>query len=123
MIAELLFSILLLFVLLVVLVLFFIRHQSKMPYYRLSQAQCVVLLEKAIQGTLPEYEWHAFIGVNIRDNEELEMLREKCLLIDDLYVKKTHAVNGHTCVVFNKDGVNQLKMLLDEWRHKSNYVI
>lgn len=66
------------------LMVFFIRHQSKMPYYRISQADCIMMLDKAINGTLPELEWHAFIGMSIRDNDNLEALREQCCWLDEV---------------------------------------
>ena len=123
MLVQLLVSISFLFLLLVSLVLFFIRHQSKVPYYRLTQDQCVILLKKAIQGVLPEYEWHAFIGMTVRDDDALDELREQCLLIDELGVKGTQLINGQICIIFNKKAISQLEILLDEWQHKTNYLV
>ena len=123
MLLQLLVSISFLFLLLVLLVLFFIRHQSKVPYYRLTQERCVTLLEKAVQGVLPEYEWHAFIGMTVRDDDVLDDLREQCLLVDELGVKGTQLINGRVCIIFNKKGIYQLEILLDEWQHKSNYIV
>jgi hypothetical protein len=123
MLIQLLVSISFFFLLLVLLVLFFIRHQSKVPYYRLTQEQCVTLLEKAVQGVLPECEWHAFIGMTVRDDDVLDDLRERCLLIDELGVKGTQLINGRVCIVFNKKGISQLEILLDDWRHRSNYLV
>uniref|UniRef100_A6W1V1 Uncharacterized protein n=1 Tax=Marinomonas sp. (strain MWYL1) TaxID=400668 RepID=A6W1V1_MARMS len=123
MLVQLLVSISFLFLLLVFLVLFFIRHQSKVPYYRLTQDQCISLLKKAIQGVLPEYEWHAFIGMTVRDDDALDELREQCLLIDELGVKGTQLINGRGCITFNKKGISQLEILLDEWQHKSKYLV
>ncbi|WP_417528526.1 hypothetical protein [Marinomonas shanghaiensis] len=120
---QLLFSIVFLFLLLVVLVLFFIRHQSKVPYYRLTHEQCLALLKRAIQGTLPEYEWHAFIGMTVRDDDALDELREQCLLIDEFGIKGTQLINGQRCVSFNKRGLSQLELLLDEWQHKAHYLV
>lgn len=123
MLLQLLVSISFLFLLLVSLVLFFIRHQSKVPYYRLTQDQCVTLLKKAIQGVLPEYEWHAFIGMTVRDDDALDELRERCLQIDELGVKGTQLINSQVCITFNKKGISQLEILLDEWQHKSKYLV
>ena len=123
MLVQLLVSISFLFLLLISLVLFYIRHQSKVPYYRLTQDQCVTLLQKAIQGVLPEYEWHAFLGMTVRDDDALDELRERCLLIDEFGVKGTQLENGQPCIIFNKKGVSQLELLLDEWQHKSKYLV
>lgn len=123
MLVQLLVSISFLFLLLVLLVLFFIRHQSKVPYYRLTQEQCVSLLQKAIQGVLPEHEWHAFIGMTVRDDDVLDELREQCLLIEEFGIKGSQFINGQVCITFNKKGISQLEMLLDEWQHKSKYLV
>ncbi|NVK72518.1 hypothetical protein C0J08_17770 [Marinomonas sp. CT5] len=120
---QLLVSTSFLFLLLVFLVWFYIRHQSKVPYYRLTQDQCVTLLQKAIQGVLPEYEWHAFLGMTMRDDEALDELREQCLEIDEDGVKGTQTINGQACMSFNKKGISQLELLLDEWQHKTNYLV
>lgn len=120
---ELILSVVILFLLLMGLMVFFIRHQSKMPYYRISQADCVVMLDKAINGTLPEFEWHAFIGMSIRDNDNLEALREQCCWLDEVAVLGTKSVNGRSCVSFSKEGRKELEKLLDEWQHKADYYI
>ncbi|AWY02008.1 hypothetical protein A8139_20205 [Marinomonas primoryensis] len=123
MLIELLVSIVFLFLLLACLMIFFIRHKSKVPYYRLTKEQCVDLLVRAVQGYLPEHEWHAFIGMNIRDNEALDVLREQCLLLDEFGVRGTCLVDGHSCVSFNKSGIQRLEVLLDEWRFKTDYLV
>ena len=123
MLVQLLVSIVCLFLLLLGLTLFFIRHQSKVPYYRVTQAQCVTLLENAVKGVLPEHEWSAFLGMSVRDDGAVDILREQCLLIDESGVKGVHSINGRSCMLFNKKGVSQLEKLLDEWQHKSHYLI
>jgi hypothetical protein len=123
MLSQLLVSIVCLFFLLVALMVFFIRHKPKVPYYRVSQKQCVDLLFNASQGALLEGEWYAFIGMSIRDNEALEALRVHCLSIDEFGVKGTNIIDGRSCMSFNKEGTQRLEMLLDEWRHKANYLV
>ncbi|TYL48713.1 hypothetical protein [Marinomonas sp. IMCC 4694] len=120
---ELLLSIVSFFFLLVALMVFFIRHQSKIPYYNFTQSQCVDLLGKAIHGRLPECEWHAFIGMSVRGNDALDALREQCSLIDESGVKGTQRREGRLCMVFNKQGVDLLESLYDEWLHKSDCLI
>ena len=123
MLIELLVSIISLFLLLASLMVFFIRHKSKVPYYRLTKTQCVDLLVSAAQGRLPEHEWYAFIGINIRDNKALDVLREQCLLLDECGVRGTCLVDGQSCVSFNKGGIQRLETLLDEWRFKTDYLV
>tara|TARA_R110001606_G_scaffold326301_2_gene473058 strand:+ start:922 stop:1293 length:372 start_codon:yes stop_codon:yes gene_type:complete len=123
MLIELLVSIISLFLLLASLMVFFIRHKSKVPYYRLTKTQCVDLLVSAAQGRLPEHEWYAFIGMNIRDNKALDVLREQCLLLDECGVRGTCLVDGQSCISFNKGGIQRLETLLDEWRFKTDYLV
>ncbi|MGB5996786.1 MAG: hypothetical protein WBG31_05680 [Marinomonas sp.] len=100
---------------------FYLKHKSKVPYYRLNQSDCTVLLEKAVNGVLLEYDWNVFIGMTIRDNEQFERLREVCLMIDDEHKKGAQLIGGKLYVRFSKAGVKQLASLLDEWRHKVHY--
>ncbi|MCB5162251.1 hypothetical protein [Marinomonas algarum] len=89
----------------------------------MTQDQCVSLLERATEEILPEYEWHAFIGMSIRGNPALETLRMQCIAIDEEGIKGTHKVKGQACLLFNQQGRVQLSVLLDEWQHKTDYLI
>ncbi len=121
MILQFVLSIFLCFCLLVSLMVFYLKHKSKVPYYRLNQSDCTALLEKAVNGVLLEYDWNVFIGMTIRDNEQFERLREVCLMIDDEHKKGAQLIGGKLYVRFSKAGVKQLASLLDEWRHKVHY--
>lgn len=121
MILQFIISIFLCFGLLSALMFFYIKYQSRVPYYRFNQSDCVKLLERSVSGVLPEQEWNIFIGMTIQDNEQLECLREACFIIDDECKKGTQLVDGKLCVCFNKVGIKKLALLLDEWQHKVNY--
>jgi len=121
MILQFVLSVFLCFCLLISLMVFYLRYKSKMPYYRLSQNDCTVLLDKAVNGILLEYDWNVFIGMTIRDDEQFEHLREACLLIDEEHKKGAQLIDGKLYVRFSKAGLKQLSSLLDEWRHKVHY--
>ncbi len=121
MIFQLIVSFVLCFCLLAALMVFYIKYQSKVPYYRLNQNDCVNLLERAVNGVLLERDWNVFIGMTVRDDEEFEQLREVCLMIDDEHKKGTQIVDGGLYVRFSNVGLKQLTLLLDEWQHKVNY--
>jgi len=123
MIAQLVLSIALFFILLVAIMLFYMRYQSKVPYYRMTEADCVNLLVKAVQGNLPEQDWDMFIGMMSRDNEQIENLRTKCYVIDDAFRKETKLIDGRQCVRFHSEGLKQLTCLLDEWQHKTHLIV
>lgn len=93
-----------------------------MPYYQVDQEGCVKLLQAAVAGTLLERNWHVFIGMEVRYNSEIESLRVACLNIDEHHVVNTVAKNGQIYMVFSKQGTLMLQALLDDWRHKINYL-
>lgn len=123
MIAQLVLSVALFFFLLIAMMLFYLRYQSKVPYYRMSQEDCVDLLTQAVQGNLLEQDWDVFVSMNVRDNRQIEELRAKCHLIDETYRKGTTRVDGKKCVLFQSKGKEQLADLLDEWKHKESVTV
>ena len=122
MIVQLIVSAVLLCLLLLGLVLFYVKRPTKLPYYIFSPQDCIEFLTKAIKGELLEHEWHAFIGMALRGDEELEKLRKSCLFIDEYCVKRTHLLHNRKCLAFDDEAKSQLQELLDEWRHKVSYV-
>ena len=111
-------SILVSFCLLFGLLLFFLRFQKRIPYYRVDKDSCLLLLKTAYEGELPVREWHFFIGMNIQHEPELDTLRANCLQIDEQFVVGSHLVRGVSCVLFNSEGKQSLLTLMDEWRFK-----
>lgn len=110
------------FLLLSALLLFFVRYQARLPYYQIDRSKCVALLQHAVQGTLLENEWCVFIGMQVRNDEEIEQLRLQCFEIDEQYVINTIVTNGKTYMVFSKQGIAELQGLLDEWQNKVEYL-
>ncbi|WCN08028.1 hypothetical protein [Marinomonas mediterranea] len=103
------------------LLIFFIRFKQRVPYYIIEHQKCIRLLDLAVKGRLLEHDWHVFIGMSIRTDEQVEALREKCVVIDEAFCRGTRLYKGRQCVVFSEEGINQLSVLLDEWQHKANY--
>ncbi|RDL42716.1 hypothetical protein DN730_17960 [Marinomonas piezotolerans] len=110
------------FVLLISLLVFFVKHQHRAPYYQLDAKGCVAILNDAVNGDLLEYEWHIFIGMTVRYDAEIEALRCECACIDDEFVINTFYKDGKAYVVFAKEGLLRLQTLLDEWQHKVDYL-
>ncbi|TPE50887.1 hypothetical protein FJM67_10020 [Maribrevibacterium harenarium] len=118
---EFIISLALLFCLLVGLLLFFALKKRRLPYYQVSQQDCVRILEQALSGELSEYDWQVFIGFTVTYDEDIEALRLTCAQIDEDCTKNARLVQGKLCVCFTKEGMLQLESLLDEWRHKVAY--
>lgn len=93
-----------------------------MPYYQIDRVGCVQLLEQAVAGDLLERDWHVFIGMSVRYDVEIEALRYTCIEVDDEHVINTILKNGQSYVVFSKKGLLILQDLLEDWRHRVDYL-
>ncbi|SBS34055.1 hypothetical protein MAQ5080_02762 [Marinomonas aquimarina] len=120
--AQVLLAILISFVLFVSILVFFIKHKQRMPYYQIDQAGCVQLLRQAVDGELLERDWHVFIGISVRYDAEIEQLRLQCIVIDENHVINSVTKKGQNYVVFSKQGLSELQALLEEWQHKVDYL-
>ncbi|MBM6552159.1 hypothetical protein [Marinomonas ostreistagni] len=122
MIVEALLAFLISFVLFAVIVVFFIKHQQRVPYYQMDAEACVRILRQAVEQELLEREWHIFIGMQVRYDNEIETLRGQCIAIDELHAMNTRVSQGMVYVVFSQAGLEKLAELLDEWQHKVDYL-
>ncbi|MFD1381819.1 hypothetical protein ACFQ45_00410 [Rhodanobacter aciditrophus] len=122
MILQILIGTFVCFLLLVVLLVFFIKHKQRAPYYQLDANGCVKVLREAVEQRLLERDWHVFIGMSVRYDQEIEALRHECAVIDEECVVNTQCKDGKVYVVFSKQGILRLKHLLDEWQHKAEYL-
>lgn len=120
--AQVLLAVLISFVLFVFILVFFIKHKQRMPYYQVDQAGCVRLLQQAVAGELLEQDWYVFIGIGVRYDLEIEQLRQQCIVIDESHVINSVTKNGQNYVVFSKQGLSELQQLLEEWQHKVDYL-
>lgn len=119
---QFLLLVLISFVVFCAILIFFIKHQQRVPYYQIDTQTCVNILKLAVEGGLLEKDWHVFIGMSVRYDDEIETLRAACLEIDEAYVINTRISDGKVYVVFSKQGILCLQALLDEWQHKVNYL-
>ena len=120
--AQMLLAILISFMLFASVLVFFIKHRQRMPYYQIDQAGCVRLLKQAVEGELLERDWHVFIGIGVRYDLEIEHLRLQCIEIDENHVINSVTKKGQTYVVFSRQGLSELQSLLEEWQHKVDYL-
>lgn len=103
---SLLLTILLTFALVVVALVVFVRFGT--PYYLLKEENLEALLTLMVEGRATDSDWQVFLGVPIRHNERLEMIRQRCVDIDQReYV-------GGTGFLLTRRGIDEVKQLLDE---------
>ncbi|SBT17168.1 hypothetical protein MGA5115_01270 [Marinomonas gallaica] len=120
--AQAILAVLISFVVFITILLFFIKHRQRMPYYQVDQEGCIKVLQEAVSGSLLERDWHIFIGMQVRYDNEIEALRLACLEVDDRHVINTVTKNGKVYMVFSKQGTLVLQDLLDHWQHKKDYL-
>ncbi|MGB2065234.1 MAG: hypothetical protein ACPHUL_08755, partial [Marinomonas gallaica] len=77
--AQAILAVLISFVVFITILLFFIKHRQRMPYYQVDQEGCIKVLQEAVSGSLLERDWHIFIGMQVRYDNEIEALRLACL--------------------------------------------
>lgn len=53
------------------------------PHYRVSSQQVRELLEQVVVGQANSNDWAVFLAYQIRDNLQLEKIRQQCVLIDE----------------------------------------
>lgn len=103
---TLLLTILLTFVVVLVALVVFVRFGT--PYYLLKRENLETLLTLVVEGRATDSDWQVFLGVPIRHNDRLEMIRQRCVEIDQReYI-------GGTGFLLTQRGVEEVKQLLEE---------
>ena len=80
----------------------------KTPYYRVTPERMIHVLEMVLTGQATENDWQITFGMTIRHNQELELLRQKCIEIEEKY----YIDSSNSAYLFSSDGLIQLKAIL-----------
>lgn len=80
----------------------------KTPRYRVTWAWVKELLGQVVVGQARDNDWRLFIAYQIRDNPELEAIRQQCQEIDDLYYR------SQGDYLLTKRGLALVRELLDQ---------
>lgn len=103
---NLLLTILLTFALVLVALVVFVRFGT--PYYLLKEENLEALLTLVVEGRATDSDWQVFLGVPIRHNDRLEMIRQRCADIDQReYI-------GGTGFLLTRRGIDEVQQLLEE---------
>lgn len=101
-----LLTLLMTFIVVLVATVVFVRVGS--PVYQLKKHNVEALLTMVVQGEATENDWHVFLGVPIRHNEQLEALRLKCCEISEReYI-------GGSGLLLTAKGIDEVRQLLLE---------
>ncbi len=87
----------------------------KTPHYQPDREQVVRLLEWMLLGQASDNDWRVFCGYPLRHNEELERVRQLCVVIDEHhYIGDTRA--GH---LLSQRGLQELEEVLSALKNAS----
>jgi len=100
----------LLFSVLILCVLFVVLAKIKTPYYRINRQQMIHVIEMVLTGQATDNNWQMTFGMIIRHSPELEVVRQRCLDIEE-----AHFIGNHTSpYLFSEQGLSQLRDVLAE---------
>ena len=79
------------------------------PVYRIDRDNVIALLELVLSGEATENDWHVFIGIPLRHNNELRELQKRCEIIAE-----TEFTGLKSNMLFTRKGLAELEALLKE---------
>ncbi|MBR9908927.1 MAG: hypothetical protein GYB33_01090 [Gammaproteobacteria bacterium] len=91
---------------------FAVLYWVRTPHYRLTATEVARLLEWVLLGQATANDWRVFCDIPISHDARLEAIRQQCQQIDELY----YIGDGGSSYLLNKDGLQQVRRLLDELR-------
>lgn len=94
------------FVVVLIAVITFVRIGT--PFYRLETKNIIILLTSVVEGWATENDWEVFLGVPIRHNEQLEVIRMQC---HDISEREYIGGPGH---LLTDKGIEEVKKILME---------
>ncbi len=88
----------------------FLLMQVKTPHYRRTKAHFIRLLTLVVTGQATENDWSVIMDIPVRENPQLEDIRQRCLDIAEA------TAIGETAegYLFNAQGVAAFNAVLDE---------
>lgn len=100
------FAVCLLFLVLLVVILI----HTRMPTYRPSRDNILILMKNMLEGHQESMDWLVFIGVPVRHDSELENIRQACLLIEQYAESQLQGISfGVGIVRYNPEGMKLLQ--------------
>lgn len=92
-------------------IIFFIKIAP--PVYRLEKSNIVALLNLVVEGKATDNDWEVFLGVPIRHNDDLEVIRIRCSEISEReYIGGSGSIKSKH--LLTEKGIEEVKNLLEE---------
>lgn len=93
-------------------VIFLLLVKLKYPAYRLRRENVQQLLQMVLNHQASESDWQVFVSLPIRYDDELEQVRQRCVVIEE------QEYLGFRQRLFSQRGEEQLKEILIELQQR-----
>lgn len=87
---------------------------GKSPSYRPKRKEILALLQQVSDGDSVQDRWYLFLSIPASHDPELEMIRLKCLAVDEGDEQNQAASEGLSGAVYDKAGRERIRLLHDE---------
>jgi hypothetical protein len=99
--------------LVILFALFLVLSKITTPYYRVDQAKMVHTLELILTGQATDHNWQMTFGMVIRHSPELEVVRQRCLDIEEA----CYIGDQRSSYLFSEQGLAQLRDVLADLKN------
>ncbi|MFT7224066.1 MAG: hypothetical protein ACI82Z_001615 [Cellvibrionaceae bacterium] len=107
----------LLLALLICSALFALFLWLKNPWYRVDAERMLRVIELVLTGQATINHWYATFGMTIRHNSELELIRLRCIEVEEKHLID----NDNSGYLFEKAGLDTLEAIRLELKSLSNH--
>ena len=92
----------------IVLLALLVFRYVGLPVYRVEAVNIKTLLESVLAETATIADWDVFVGMPIRHDPELDIIRQQCAMLAESALSERRGL-----VIFNSRGREQLVQILD----------
>ncbi len=88
------------------------------PIYRLQKDNVIAFLKLVVSGEATESDWSVFTSVPIRNSEKLEVIRLRCLELEETeYIGHTGKERAN--FLLTREAISELEILLQQLQAES----
>lgn len=87
---------------------------GRAPTYRPSRPEILALLQGVLQGTTSRQRWDLFVGLPVRHDPELELIRLRCVVLQEGDEHESAAGEGVDIYLFDRAGRARLGKIVED---------
>lgn len=87
---------------------------GRAPTYRPSRPEVLELLQGVLQGTTSRQRWDLFVGLPLRHDPELELIRLRCVVLQEGDEHEPAAGEGVDSYLFDRAGRARLGKIVED---------